>query len=144
MHPLPHIYRVKASAESDGGLRLESPGLVSLQSAPPAEFGGPGDLWSPETLLSAAVSACFTLTFRAIARAAAIQWKTLLCEVEGKLERRDGVLRFTEFALRAKLLVPTGTMEERARAALEQAEKTCLVSNSLTAARRLDAQVITS
>ena len=44
-----------------------------------AEFGGPGDLWSPETMLAGAVAGCFILTFRAAARAssASIPWRKL-------------------------------------------------------------------
>ncbi len=141
MQPLPHIYKVEASADSEGNLSLEPAGVAALESAPPAEFGGPGNLWSPETLLTAAVAGCFILTFRAIARASAISWSSLGCEVEGRLERRDGALRFTEFVLRARLTVPQGTSEEKARGALDKAEKTCLVSNSLSVVRRLDAQV---
>ena len=45
----PHHYAVKASADADTNVMLESPGLDALESAGPAEFGGPGDRWSPET-----------------------------------------------------------------------------------------------
>ena len=73
MQDLPHHYVVKASADTDSHILLESPGLEPVTSAGPAEFGGPGDLWSPETLLVAAVADCFILTFRAIARASRME-----------------------------------------------------------------------
>jgi organic hydroperoxide reductase OsmC/OhrA len=144
MQNLPHIYLVEAVARAEGNISLATPNVMPLESAPPAEFGGPGTFWSPETLLTAAVADCFVLTFRAVARASALRWLGLKCEVEGKLERKDGILRFTEFVIHARLTAEPGTNEEKARAALEKAEKTCLVSNSLSAARRLDAQVIVS
>ena len=69
MQDFPHHYSAFARAQEQGEIELGGDGLAPLQSAPPAEFGGPGDLWSPETLLVAAVADCFALTFRAIARA---------------------------------------------------------------------------
>ena len=73
MQEFPHHYVAAASAESEGSVEVTSPGLESLETAGPAEFGGPGDLWSPETLLVAAVADCFILGFRAIARAARLK-----------------------------------------------------------------------
>ena len=50
MQSFPHLYSVSARAGSAGEVDLASPGLPALASAAPAEFGGPGDRWSPETL----------------------------------------------------------------------------------------------
>ena len=55
MQDFPHHYQASARAATDGDVQLTSPRLVTLRSASPAEFGGPGDRWSPETLLTAAV-----------------------------------------------------------------------------------------
>jgi organic hydroperoxide reductase OsmC/OhrA len=54
-----------------GDVTVCSARLPDLAIAPPAEFEGPGDRWSPETLLCASVANCFILTFRAYARASA-------------------------------------------------------------------------
>ena len=56
MHPYPHHYTVHARAEATGDVDLDADRLPTLKTAPPAEFDGPGDLWSPETLLCAAVA----------------------------------------------------------------------------------------
>jgi organic hydroperoxide reductase OsmC/OhrA len=40
------------------------------------------------------------------------------------------------------LVVPPGTEAARARLLMEKAEKGCLISNSLTAARHLDCEVV--
>ena len=69
MQELPHHYVVSANAKTVGNVALSANGVSDLESAPPAEFGGPGDQWSPESLLVAAVADCFILSFRAIARA---------------------------------------------------------------------------
>ena len=99
MQNLPHHYKVAATAAPEGDVNLTSDNLEPIPSLPPAEFGGPGNRWSPETLLIAAVADCFMLSFRAIARASKLSWISLKCEVEGTLERSEGTMKFTEFVI---------------------------------------------
>ena len=142
MHPYPHLYTVHARAEATGDVDLDAERLPTLKTAPPVEFDGPGDRWSPETLLCAAVADCFVLSFRAIARASKLEWVALEAGVEGKLDRVDNKSRFTEIVVRATLRVPAGTDPQRAEKLMEKAEQACLVSNSLLAARRLEPTVV--
>lgn len=142
MQQLPHHYRVGASSRQQGSVTLKSPGLDDLETAPPAEFGGPGDLWSPETLLVGAVANCFILSFRAIARASKLEWQDLSCQVEGVLDRVDGKTLFTELKLAVRLQVPASTDEVRAQRILEKAEETCLITNSMTARIDLATDII--
>lgn len=141
MQEYPHRYRVAAVANADGDVDLQSDRLPALASAPPLQFDGPGNLWSPETLLVAAIADCFVLTFRAIARASKLSWVSLRCDVEGVLDRVEHVAQFTDFLVHATLEVPAGGNEEQARRLLARAEKSCLVTNSLKAAVRLEAEV---
>jgi peroxiredoxin-like protein len=141
MHEFPHHYVVEASATPDSNVGLDSPGLVRIDTAGPAEFGGPGDLWSPETLLVAAVADCFILSFRAIARKARFEWKSLVCDVVGDLDQVDGVTQFTGFSMRAVLEIPEESEESRARRLLEKAERHCLITNSLKAGTELEVDI---
>lgn len=141
MQELPHHYHAVAAVHAEGPVELSSPGLVTLESASPAEYGGPGDKWSPETLLVAAVADCFVLTFKAIARASKLDWTSVTCDVEGVLDREDKVTRFVKFHIRAELDVPAGTEESRAHRLLEKAEQNCLITRSLTASASLEAKV---
>jgi organic hydroperoxide reductase OsmC/OhrA len=125
----------------EGSVNLESKGLPRLASAPPEEFGGSGDEWSPETLLTAAVADCFVLTFRAIASASKLAWGRLECRAEGILDRLEGKAQFTELRLHASLTVPEGTNVERAERLLEKAEQTCLVTSSLKAPAALTVEI---
>lgn len=143
MQPFPHHYPVTASAHRDSNVRLTAPGVAAIKSAGPAEFGGPGDLWSPESLLCAAVADCLVLSFRAVARAARFEWEELRCDVVGKLERPDGRTRFTEFAVSAVLTVPAGADVRKAGKLLETAENHCLITNSLNAVSRMTHEVRT-
>jgi len=141
MKAYPHLYHVAAKAAPEGEVLLSSAGLEALHSAPPAEFDGPGDRWSPETLLTAAIIDCFVLTFRAIARVGKLPWISLDCDIEGTLERDQGVSRFTGFRINARLGVPAGTDVEAAERAMHKAEAGCLISNSLLAHPELTATV---
>jgi len=142
MHPYPHLYTVQASANPTGDVPVSAAGLPSLTTAPPAEFDGPGDRWSPETLLVAAVADCFLLSFRGVARANKFEWQALECSVEGKLDRVEGKTHFTHYVVRATLRVPAGSDEAKAKQLLERAEHVCLVSNSLVGQRSLESTVI--
>ena len=141
MHEFPHHYQVTASATADQNVQLTSPGLDALESAPPAEFGGPGDQWSPETLLAAAVADCFVLSFRAIARASRLDWISLDCKVDAVLDKVERVTQFTEFRETVELTVPEGTDEQKALRLLEKAEQVCLITNSMKGETHLDATV---
>ncbi|MEP5568878.1 MAG: OsmC family protein [Halioglobus sp.] len=142
MQEFPHHYLVSASAEAEGTIALKSDSMPQIVSAPPAEFGGPGDQWSPEHLLAASVADCFILTFRAIARASKLEWVSLDANAEGVLDRVERVTQFTEFTVRATLTVPAGTDEAKAQRLLAKAEGACLVTASLKAPCHLETDII--
>jgi organic hydroperoxide reductase OsmC/OhrA len=141
MQEFPHHYTVTAAGAVEGDVELTAERLPRLRSASPAEFGGPGDRWSPETLLVGAVADCFMLTFRAVARASKLPWISLNCDVTGTLDRVERVTQFTRVDLRARLTVPSGTGPDQARRALEKAERGCLISNSLKAEVHLEPEI---
>jgi len=142
MHPYPHRYPVHAAAQPQGDVTLSSAGIPDLRTAPPAEFDGPGGQWSPETLLVGAAADCFILSFRAVAAASKLSWTSLACDVEGMLDRVEGITRFTAMTVRAQLLVPPGTDVQRATRLLEKAEKVCLIMSSLKLTPQLFTDVV--
>jgi organic hydroperoxide reductase OsmC/OhrA len=141
MKNYPHCYRVVAGGRPGENLELISRDLPPLAIAAPAEFDGPGDRWSPETMLVGSIAACFILTFTAIARASNVVWTAVTCEVDGRLERVDNVTQFTRFDLHVRLVVPAAADQPQARRALERAERQCLISNSLRATFDLRADI---
>lgn len=143
MKAYPHHYQVAASADPDGEVVLSCAGLESLHTAPPLEFDGPGNRWSPETLLVGAIADCFILSFRAVARATKVSWISLHCEVVGTLDREQGSSRFVAFVFHVRLRVPAGGDVEVAQRALHKAEAGCLISNSLSGQRQLNVSIET-
>jgi organic hydroperoxide reductase OsmC/OhrA len=124
---LPRRYTPETSGSGGGYVELNADGLPTLRSASPIPFDGPGDRWSPETRLAAAVGDCLILTFRAVARASGFAWTSLECDVTGTLDRIDRTTRFVAVDVRARLHVPRGTNPDRARQVLEKAEAIHLI-----------------
>ena len=141
MQDLPHHYRVSAKSASASLVTLSSDGLSSIETAGPPEFGGPGDVWSPETLLVGSVANCFILSFRAIARASRFEWLSLTCDVTGTLDKIDRATQFTRFDLMVVLTLAEGSNEEKAQRLLEKAEHHCLITNSLKAESQLETRI---
>lgn len=133
MKEFPHRYTITAHSAAAGNVRLTGERLPDLASASPAEFGGPGDQWSPETLLVAAVGDCFVLTFRAVAAASKLAWTSLSCSVTGTLDHVERVTQFTAFEVRVELEIASGSDADWARRIVDKSERNCLVSNSLNA-----------
>jgi organic hydroperoxide reductase OsmC/OhrA len=141
MQDLPHIYKASANADSDSAVIVSSEGVPSIETAGPVEFGGPGDVWSPEGLLVAAVADCFILTFRAMARASKLEWTSLSCTASGTLDKLEKVTQFTHFDLTAELTIPPGIDENKAERLMQRAEHHCLITNSLKAGSSLETTI---
>lgn len=141
MKPLPHHYDVQLTGGSAGHAVISTPGVPELRTAPPIDFDGPGDAWSPEHLLLAAVQACFLFTLRAIARLSKLEFTELRLDASGTVDRQDGVTRFTEIVLRPRLTVAPGTDRERTLRILERSKTTCLVSASLSTPIRMEPEI---
>jgi len=144
MHPFPHTYVAAAAANNVGLVTVTSPRLPDLATAAPPEFDGPGDVWSPENLLCAALADCFILTFRSVSRASSFEWAHVQCRVEGVLDRVERVSQFVRYTTFAKLTVRGGSDLEKARDLLARAERGCLITNSLRGSHVLDIEIVVS
>ena len=142
MKPLPHFYEVALSGGPTGYATLSTEGVLTLSSAPPKDFDGPGDAWSPEHLLLASVLACFMFTFRAVARGSNFDFLSLELSGSGTVDRQDGVTRFTEIVLKPRLVLAKGADPERANRMLEKGKTACLVTASLSVPVRLEAEIL--
>lgn len=139
---LPHDYSATANVSPQGNVSITSGELTKIESNAPKEFGGPGDQWSPEDLMVAAVADCFVLSFRAIAGMSKFEFTQLECSVSGTLDKVERDIQFTAFTVNAKLTIPTDADEGRAQRLLEKAEATCFITNSLKAHPELKAEII--
>ncbi|HLZ96950.1 MAG TPA: OsmC family protein [Steroidobacteraceae bacterium] len=141
-HYYPQVYLASAATDASSFVTVTSPGVPALNTTVPPEYGGPGDTWSPETLLCAAVADCFVLSFRSLSYAAHLDWLHLDCRVEGSLDRIERVARFASYTLLAELTLPAGGDVAHARALLERADRYCRISNSLLGERLLETRIV--
>ncbi|KXJ44664.1 MAG: osmotically inducible protein OsmC [Cycloclasticus sp. Phe_18] len=132
MEQLPHTYTVNVTGTPDTTLSTFSNHLPIIKIAPPKEFDGPGDQWSPEELLMASLSSCLILSFKAIARASKLEWYDLQCDSSGVLDKVDRKVLFTKINTKATLLLSDSNDIDKAERLLRKAEATCFISNSLS------------
>jgi organic hydroperoxide reductase OsmC/OhrA len=132
MKPLPHLYEVALSGGPKGYATLLAAGAPALCSAPPKDFDGPGDAWSPKHLLLAALETCFMFTFRAVAQASKFDFLSLELSGSGTVDRKDGPpASQRSFSGRGSDF--QRVHPERARRMLEKGKTACLVTASLSA-----------
>lgn len=142
MKALPHTYTVNVAAEPGNNLLAAAENLPTLGVAPPLQFDGPGDQWSPEDLLMASIASCLVLSFKAIASASNFEWISIECESSGELDKVDRLMKFTKVYTRARLTVPAGSNVETAEKLLNKADHSCLVSNSLSSQLQFECEVV--
>jgi organic hydroperoxide reductase OsmC/OhrA len=110
---------------------LHSKGKPEFRVASPPEFKGEEGVWSPEDLFVASVDICTMTTFMAFSKHKNIAIVSYNTHAEGVLESVDGKYQFTKIILRPTIVVETAEAIDAARKALEDAHKSCLVSNSI-------------
>jgi organic hydroperoxide reductase OsmC/OhrA len=138
MTPLPHRYRVTLS-----NARLLAPPREPIAAGPPPQFGGSDLVWSPEELLVGAVLECLWTTFEALARRERLNVHGWSGTGEAVLERGPRVPVFSSITLAVTITVDAGD-EERARRVLTKAEQSCIISNALAVAVRVEASIKTA
>jgi peroxiredoxin-like protein len=128
---LPHSYKVNANAVKDGRYKVFAENLHEIDTAPPKNFGGPGNIWSPEDLFVATIANCFLMTFKAVSSLSKLDWISLDVNAEGILDKVESKMQFTKVILNATLKIQEGGNSERAIRIMEKAEQNCLVTNSI-------------
>ena len=142
MKPFPHTYTAAASADPMGNVISTLGNGCRVEVAPPVEFDGVGDVWSPEELLMSSVANCLVLSFKSIARAYDLNWLHIECSADGQLEKVDRRVTFTKVHTRVTLAITSAEDESKAKRILEKAEDTCFITNSLSAETSLSFEII--
>lgn len=138
------LYRYQAHAHWTNHKR----GILETQEVPrtinfaaPPEFGGEPGMWTPEHLLVGAVATCYVATFRSIAERSKLSVAGMEVVVDGKLEKEEGGLRFTEITIRPVITIDRSEDRDRANRLAEKAEHICLVSRSLSSRMVFEARI---
>jgi organic hydroperoxide reductase OsmC/OhrA len=127
-----HQYQVAAwwtSGRTGIAKSVSSPNAIQFTA--PKNFGGLEGRWTPEELLLAAISGCFTTTFRIIVSKAESDFTDLEVEAAATMRKVQSGYMFTEIVLRALLKIADPEQVERAMDLLNRAARLCLVPRTL-------------
>lgn len=111
--------------------RVDFQGKPSLKLTAAAVFRGDPALHDPEDLLVAALTGCHCLSYLALCARGGVQVLAYEDEAKGKMERVDGVVRFTEVMLHPKVTIAPGSDLEKAKSLHERAHAICFIANSV-------------
>ncbi len=121
--------------------RIDFQGKPSIRGTAAPAYRGDPSLHNPEDLLVAALSACHCLSYLALCARAGIHVVGYEDEASGRMERVDGVVKFTEVTLNPKVSIAPGSDYEKARALHERARAVCFIANSVNFPVRHNATV---
>jgi organic hydroperoxide reductase OsmC/OhrA len=142
MKSFPHTYTATAAADPTGNVMSSLGNGCRVEIAPPVEFDGMGDVWSPEELLMSSVASCLVLSFKSIARAYDLNWLHIECFADGQLEKVERKVKFTRVHTRVKLTITSLEDSGEAKRILEKAEDTCFITNSLAAETGFSCEIV--
>lgn len=142
-HPVEHVnptskrpksFTYRTSAVWTGELvgTLSAEGKPQLNVSTPPEFSGVRGMWTPEEMFVGSVELCHMHTFLAFASQRQIQILSYESHANGVLESFEGEFRFTRIVIFPTIVVRGPLAETRdVHALLHEAERHCLVANSI-------------
>jgi organic hydroperoxide reductase OsmC/OhrA len=137
-----YYYETEVEWIDGRGGELRAPDLPTLEVSPPPEFQGNECTWTPEHMYVGSVNACFMSTFLAIAGLSKLDLLSFISSGVGKLEKTQGQgYSITEVVLKPRLIIGREEDREKALRALQKAEKSCFISNSIKTEIKLEPEI---
>lgn len=107
-------------------------GITEIAVGAPVEYGGSKDTLNPEELFVASINSCLMLVFYHFLSKFKIELKSYSSKAQGKVEKTNKGLRFTEVKVDGKAVIRNEQDADKIAEAAKLAEQYCLVSNSLS------------
>jgi organic hydroperoxide reductase OsmC/OhrA len=126
-----YTYKTNTSWTEGKSGTLSSDGKPVLKITSPPEFRGEPGMWTPEDMFVGAVEVCHMATFLSFAAKKQIPIISYKSHANGVLEFVDGDYRFTRIVIFPTIVVPGSTSETDVHATLREAQRHCLVTNSI-------------
>ncbi len=108
-----------------------SAGKPAFEVATPPEFGGPENIWTPEDLLTSSVATCIMTSALFFLERAKVQLRSYKSNATATMAKGPTGLTITGVKVAVVIELEDPAQADAARKAVEQAEKTCPISNSL-------------
>ena len=121
---------------------LSSEGKAPIRVSHPVEFKGEPGYWSPEEMFVASVEACQMSTFLLFAAKKGLEILAYKSHSNGVLEFVDGDYRFTRIVIFPTITVGKAVAAEEVHLLLREAEKHCLVANSIASIVEVNPTII--
>jgi organic hydroperoxide reductase OsmC/OhrA len=135
-------FRTSVSWHSDRSGTATANGKPPIRVSTPREFRGNPNEWSAEDLFIAAVEICHMQTFLAYAAQHSVRVVSYTSHANGVLEFIDGDYRFTRIVIFPTIGVPAAGAETVVHGLLREAEKHCLVANSIASIVEVNPTII--
>ena len=126
-----YTYKTNTSWTEGKSGTLSSEGKPVLKISSPPEFRGEPGMWTPEDMFVGAVEVCHMATFLSFAARKQIPITSYRSHANGVLEFVDGDYRFTRIVIFPTIVVASSTSEADVHATLREAQRHCLVTNSI-------------
>jgi len=114
-----------------------------LRVSVPPEFNGEDGLWSSEEMFVASVETCHMTTFLTYAEKESIPIQAYRSHANGVLEYIDGDYRCTRIVIFPTITISPSVEEGRVHALLREAQKHCLVANSIASIVEVNPTIMT-
>jgi organic hydroperoxide reductase OsmC/OhrA len=121
---------------------LTSEGKSPIRVSHPVEFKGEPGYWSPEEMFVASVEACQMSTFLLFASRKGLEVLAYKSHSNGVLEFVDGDYRFTRIVIFPTITVARAVAADEVHLLLREAEKHCLVANSIASIVEVNPTII--
>ena len=117
------------SYSRDYDISIDGRPIIKGSAAP--VFLGTDDRYNPEDLLVASLSACHMLSYLALCARKNIAVTAYRDDAWGKMEMKDGKLRFTQVILRPSVVISPESNLEKAIGLHHDAHGTCFIASSV-------------
>jgi organic hydroperoxide reductase OsmC/OhrA len=124
-------YKTSTSWTEGKSGTLSAEGKPVLKITSPPEFRGEAGMWTPEDMFVGAVEVCHMATFMSFAAKKQIPIISYRSHANGVLEFVDGDYRFTRIVIFPTIVVASSTLEADVHLTLREAQRHCLVTNSI-------------
>ena len=129
-----HTFSVALQWDNSANAAVLSAGnRMPLVVTSPAEFGGTDAAWSPEHLLAASLTSCYSTTFFYFARLFKVKVQSFSIDADLEIEKEDKEpFKASRFVLRPHIKFDRAVSEDVIEKILDKTKKYCIISNSLT------------
>lgn len=121
---------------------IGSEGKPTMKISSPPEFKGERGVWTPEDLFVGSVEVCHMTTFLSFAAQKRMTIVSYKSRANGVLEYIDEDYRFTRIVIFPTITVGKDVVETDVHALLREAEKHCLVANSIASIVEVNPTII--